>query len=128
MAAWRAAHQLRHWREQQALADDGTWSPHSWRPDEQCRVEEEPAGCANGYLYDGLASTARTNHTVLCDRFAQRSVKNVAFVGLSLRCCKCSGPSSASPGLADYSELDMLGLWYESINLGAGKSPGSPIW
>ena len=35
------------------------------------------------------------------------------------------GPSSASLGLTDYSQVDLLGLLYNSVNFGADKSPGS---
>jgi len=59
------------------------------------------------------------------------------------------GPGPASRGLADYSQVDMLGVQYTSVNFsndygvvgddmlgvqyksvifGAGKSPGSPNW
>jgi hypothetical protein len=31
-------------------------------------------------------------------------------------------------GLADYCQVDMLGVRYQSVNFGAGKSPGSPNW
>jgi hypothetical protein len=34
--------------------------------------------------------------------------------------------SSASFGLADYSQLDTLRFWYNPVNFGAGKTPGSP--
>jgi hypothetical protein len=36
--------------------------------------------------------------------------------------------SSASRGLTDYSQVDMLDVRYESVNFGAGTSPGSPNW
>ena len=35
-------------------------------------------------------------------------------------------PSSASVGLAGYSQVDMLVVWNRSFNFGAEKSPGSP--
>ena len=35
-------------------------------------------------------------------------------------------PSAASLGLANFSHVDKLGSRYTSVNLGAGKSPGSP--
>ena len=37
-------------------------------------------------------------------------------------------PSSASLGLADYSQVDTLGLRYTSVNFGVGKRPVSPNW
>jgi len=36
--------------------------------------------------------------------------------------------SSASLGLTDYSQVDMRGVRYNSVNYGAGKSEGSPNW
>ncbi|KAJ1493748.1 hypothetical protein T484DRAFT_1767298 [Baffinella frigidus] len=36
--------------------------------------------------------------------------------------------SSASVGLADYSQADMLGVWYKPVNCGAEKSLVSPNW
>ena len=35
---------------------------------------------------------------------------------------------SASLGLTDYSQVDMLDMRYKSVNFGARKSPGSPNW
>ena len=37
-------------------------------------------------------------------------------------------PSSASLGLTDYSQVDMLGVRYKSVSVGAEKSPVSPNW
>jgi len=37
-------------------------------------------------------------------------------------------PSSASQGLTDRSEVDLLGLRKISLNLGVEQSPGSPRW
>jgi len=37
----------------------------------------------------------------------------------------CAVPSAASGGFADNPHVDMLGLRYTCVNLGAGKSPGS---
>ena len=39
-----------------------------------------------------------------------------------------TSPSSASLGLNDFLHAGMLGVWYKSANLGAGKCPGSPHW
>ena len=36
--------------------------------------------------------------------------------------------SSASEGLADYSQVDMLGLQYKSVNFQAGKLPDGADW
>ena len=38
-----------------------------------------------------------------------------------------STPSAASVGLADYSEVDMLGLWYKSENFAAKKARARQI-
>jgi hypothetical protein len=37
-------------------------------------------------------------------------------------------PSSAALGFTNYSQVSMLGVRYESVNFGSGKSPGSPNW
>ena len=39
-----------------------------------------------------------------------------------------SSRSSASLGLADSSEVAMLGVRYKSVNFGADNSPDSPNW
>jgi len=43
-------------------------------------------------------------------------------------CCEGCRPSSASVGLTDSSQVDMLGLQYKSVNFGAEASPGAPKW
>jgi len=37
--------------------------------------------------------------------------------------CLARGPSSTSVGLTDYSQVDIMGIWYTSVNFGAEKSP-----
>ena len=39
-----------------------------------------------------------------------------------------SKTSSASVGLADYSQVDKLGVWYKSVSFRADKSRGPPNW
>ena len=42
------------------------------------------------------------------------------------RCEVRTRPSHTSFWLTVYSHVDMLGVWYTSVNFAAGKSPGSP--
>ena len=38
------------------------------------------------------------------------------------------GPSLASPGFTDFSQIDILEVRYESVDVGAEQSPGSSNW
>jgi len=49
------------------------------------------------------------------------------FCGISLQALSGSS-SSSSDGLAGFSKVDMLGVWYTSVNFGAEKSLVSPNW
>ena len=40
----------------------------------------------------------------------------------------CTQPSSDSVGWADYSKVDVLGVWRKSVSSEAKKSPDSPNW
>jgi len=46
--------------------------------------------------------------------------------GLALPFAPSGGPSSASVGLADHPQVDMLGVWRKPVNFGGEKSSVSP--
>ncbi|KAJ1496073.1 hypothetical protein T484DRAFT_1924078 [Baffinella frigidus] len=82
VAAWRAARLLQHWREQQGFVDDGTWSEHQWRrAPAECSGKPPPAGCINGYLWDGLREEASRNATAVCARLAARGITTILIIG-----------------------------------------------
>jgi len=50
------------------------------------------------------------------------------FVVCCLFIASFSFPSSSSGVLTDYSQDDMMGVWYRSFNFGANISPVAPTW
>jgi len=84
--AWRAARLLRNWREMHGFADVETWPEQAWRsaPAECIQdplLDHPPAGCINGYLYDGLREEALRNASAVCSKLAERSIKNISVLG-----------------------------------------------
>jgi len=84
--AWRAARLLQNWREMHGFADVETWSDQAWRsaPAECIQdplLDHPPAGCINGYLYDGLREEALRNASAVCSKLAERSIKNIFILG-----------------------------------------------